>query len=203
MTQVFTQVSTKEEKYLTYKEKLERLKVANAQGFYFEGIFILYAMMEDRLSAFLYYAGLTKNSRNKFSTSKMIKPYLDEIRISLDKKEIEIRKISSKIMVICAILQWTDNFTPDAHSTDYRNVLIRQFGRTAGNKEIASVLERVQVWCGSRNELVHALLNKRLEDQEELLRELVDEGIVLSRKLDNFVRSFKVRNNIRKQFNVQ
>ena len=46
----FPSVSTNQEKYLSYKAQMARLKKARAEGFYLEAIFILYAMLEDRLS---------------------------------------------------------------------------------------------------------------------------------------------------------
>jgi hypothetical protein len=160
-------------------------------------------MLEDRLLAFLYYAGVTNCQRTKFTSSSLVKPYIRGILEIEDGKGMEINKISSKIKAVRKILQWSQGYMPDDSASDYPAVLHRQVHRTARREEMPATLDEVQEWCECRNELVHALLNKKLENQEEQLHRLVEEGFVLSRKLDNFVRSFKVRNHIRKQFNIQ
>lgn len=196
-------VSSNQEKYDTYHAQMDRLKLARDQGFFLEAIFILYAMLEDRLSSFLYHAGVTNNTLGKIATNKLVKPHLDVIFALPENKKYQLRHISVKIHLLKAVLDWSMSYTAAESSTTYPDVLYRQLSRTAGKNEMISVLEKMNDWCARRNELVHALLNKKLENQEDLLRSLVDEGYALCRKLDNFVRSFKVRNAIRKQFNIQ
>jgi hypothetical protein len=64
-------------------------------------------------------------------------------------------------------------------------------------------LTRIEEWCASRNELVHALMNKKVDNQDALLQAMVEDGEVCNRSLQNFVKSFKVRNSLRKKFNIQ
>lgn len=196
-------VSSNKEKYDAYHAQMDRLKLARDHGFFLEGIFILYAMLEDRLSSFLFHAGVTNNTLGKISTNELVKPHLELIFALPDNKNIQLRHISVKINLLKAMLDWSMRYTVDESSTTYPDVLYKQLNRTARKDEMIPILGAIPDWCARRNELVHALLNKKLDNQEELLRSLVDEGYVLYRKLDNFVRSFKVRNNIRKQFNIQ
>lgn len=95
------------EKYLTYKAMKENLKRAIASEFYYEAIFIEYAILEDRLESLLRHAGLNdtdKNGRNfsyskklekirsnerfqeKFTRQKMTPDFLDELKLWSEKR---------------------------------------------------------------------------------------------------------------------
>ena len=76
------------EKYEIYKQLSSDLTKAMKQGFYYEAIFIEYAILEDRLASVLRYAGvLTMEKAGKKNIAEKIK----DIR---NKKEF-----SSKIML--------------------------------------------------------------------------------------------------------
>lgn len=203
MKSKYAVVKNNQEKYQRYHKYMDRLKKARENGFYLEGVFILYAMMEDRLSAFLFHAGVTNSQRTQMTSTQPIKSLIREILEIEDGKGIQIQKIGNKIKSARMILQWSQGYKPDDSARDYLAELHRQVQRSARREELPAALDCLQEWCDSRNELVHALLNKNLENQEELFHRLVEEGCVLSRKLDNFVRSFKVRNSIRQKFNIQ
>ncbi len=67
-------VADNNEKGISYKENLKRYGKADKSGFYLECLWILYAMLEDRTSAFLYYLGFTSNqNREAVTGSKKIK----------------------------------------------------------------------------------------------------------------------------------
>lgn len=200
MTTILPSVTDNTEKYLSYKKQMTRLNRARAGGFYLEAIFILYAMMEDRLSAFLYYAGLTNKTREKVTSTKKVRPHLDQ---AFSTQGASLRMISKKIGLIKTMIAWSEGYTPVGKSRDYPDVLCRQVQRTAHRDEIIGTLESIETWCKKRNQLVHALLTKNIENQEEILKELVETGLLQSRKLDSFICSFKVGNNIRGQFNIQ
>jgi hypothetical protein len=206
MASKYTRVSNNIEKSDAYKVQMSRLKQAREQGFYFEAVFILYAMLEDRLSSFLFHAGLINQARNKITTNKIIKPCLEEILLDLPKNNRNMAKISNKMLITQAIFKWSKNpeiLSSNMAQKDYRSILYQQLNRCAGEGEMILTLDKILDWCQTRNELVHALLNKNIANQEESLRALTEEGYSLARQLDNFVRSFKVRNSIRKQFNIQ
>ena len=120
------------EKSLAYKEQLSRYKRAVSQEFYLEGIFILYAMLEDRLSAFLYYAGVTNNNRDKFTTNKKTKPQLDLILFPRERKQYKLRKINSKIELVQRLLDWSCVYMPLDPEADFANILNKQITGTAG-----------------------------------------------------------------------
>lgn len=199
----FERVTNNQEKFITYKAQMERFKLARDQGFLFEAIFILYAVMEDRLSSFLFHAGVSNCNRDKITTNKKVRPQLDEIFTHEDKNLFTVRKISNKIDLIQSLLTWAGTYGFDDSSTDFKDILAKQVNQTPKAAEMISILGEIQNWCRSRNELVHALLNRKVENQEARLQLLTDDGYTYCRKLNNFVRSFKKGNTIRKQFNIQ
>lgn len=203
MKPCFPVVSNNTEKFLAYRAQMARFKLAQKDGFYFEGIFILYAMMEDRLSAFLFHAGVVNNSRLKITTNRRVKPDLTTIINPEGKNQYNLRNISHKRKVIQLIMEWSKTYQLNETSSDYKDMLAKQINRTPDLEGMPPTLSGIQDWCNSRNELVHALLNKGLESQNEKLCALTEDGFTYCRKLDNIVRAFKRRNTIRKQLKIQ
>ena len=196
-------VTNNQEKANAYKTQMARFKLARDQGFYYEAIFILYAMMEDRLSSFLLHAGVSNNNCNELSRNIEVRQSLESIINVAADKQIKLLKISIKAEIIQKLLTWAASQALENSSDTYATALARQINQTAGKDEILIILDKIQGWCKARNELVHALMNKNLENQEQELHSLVDDGYAHCRKLDNFVRSFKIRNNIHERFNIQ
>ena len=60
------------EKYEIYKQLSSDLTKAMKQGFYYEAIFIEYAILEDRLASVLKYAGVENRSDQSWKISKKI-----------------------------------------------------------------------------------------------------------------------------------
>jgi len=199
----FPPISDNLEKSATYKSQLERFKLAREQGFYFEGIFILFAMMEDRLSSFLFYAGMSNCNRDKVTTNPKVRPQLNAIFLKGDWQKNALKGISYKIDLIQHLLAWSRSYIFADPSNDYQDMLAKQISQTYKADEMITTLGEIKNWCKSRNELVHALLNKNLVNQAGRLQLLVEVGYAYTRQLDKFVRSFKNHNTIRKQFNIQ
>jgi len=196
-------VTSNYEKSFTYKDQMERYKLASSQGFYYECIFILYAMLEDRLSSFLFHAGVVNKTRLKITSNKEVKPSLIEIINPGKSITITVKKIQSKIQIMQKILVWSKSYQADETSQKYQDLLAIRLNNSSGRDEIIHILSSIGNWCEARNELVHALMNKNTEELENAIKSVVEEGYTHTRKLDNFVQSFKVRNVIRKQFNIQ
>lgn len=203
MTPKIAPITTNIEKKTAYQIQMERFKHAKAGGFHLEAIFILYALIEDRLSAFLFHAGITNATREKITRNRKVRPHLDSELTVLSAKQPNIRNVSAKIKLIKELLAWSMNYTVNEPARNYKDALCKQINRTAGRDQMIETLIRIEGWCASRNELVHALLNKKVEDQEKILQDLVHEGEACNRSLQNFVKSFKVRNTLRRQFNIQ
>ena len=196
-------ITTNMEKKTAYQLQMERFKRAKAGGFYLEAIFILYALIEDRLSAFLFHAGITNATREKITRNGKIRPHLDSALTVLNTKQPNIRNVSAKIKLIKELMAWSTDYSVNEPTLNYLDALYKQINRTAGRDQMIETLTRIEGWCTYRNELVHALLNKKVEDQEKILQDLVYEGEACNRSLQNFVKSFKNRNTLRKSFNIQ
>lgn len=203
MTPKIAPITTNMDKKTAYQIQMKRFKHAKAGGFHLEAIFILYALIEDRLSAFLFHAGITNATRVKITRNGKVRPHLDSALTVLNTKQPSIRNVSAKIKLIKELLAWSMNYTVNEPAHNYPDALRKQINRTAGKDQMIDTLTRIEGWCASRNELVHALLNKKIENQEEMLQALVAEGEACNRQLQNFVKSFKVRNTLRKTFNIQ
>lgn len=203
MIQAFPHVTNNIEKYKTYKSQMERFNLAREQGFYFESIFILYAILEDRLSSFLYHAGVVNSKRDRLTKNKKVKPYLEEALASLGDKKYRISSIGNKILIIQHLISYSQTYTPNKSPISYQDHLCAQIHKSKNWENMNMLLEAMHDWCKSRNELVHALLSKNVENQGEKLIFLIDDGYDYCRQLDNFVRSLKRSNTIRKHFNIQ
>jgi hypothetical protein len=196
-------ITSNMEKKTAYQIQMERFKRAKAGGFHLEAIFIIYALIEDRLSAFLFHAGVTNSTREKIARNGKVRPYLDRTLTVLNTRQPSIRNVSAKIKLIKELMEWSTDYSVNEPTLNYLDALYKQINRTAGRDQMIETLTRIEGWCASRNELVHALLNKKVENQEEILQALVAEGEACNRSLQNFVKSFKVRNTLRKTFNIQ
>ncbi len=203
MTPKIAPITSNMEKKTAYEIQMERFKRAKAGGFHLEAIFILYALIEDRLSAFLYHAGITNATREKVTRNGKVHPHLKNTLTVLNANQPSIRSAGAKIKTIKELLVWSSEYSVNEPAFNYLDALCKQINRTKGKEGMFDTLTRIEEWCKYRNELVHALLNKKVENQEEVLQQLVAEGEACNRLLQNFVKSFKVRNILRKNFNIQ
>lgn len=203
MTPKIAPITSNMEKKTAYQIQMERFKRAKAGGFHLEAIFILYALIEDRLSAFLFHAGITNATRQRITKNGKVGPHLKGAITLLNNQQTNIRTMSAKVKLIKELLTWSGSYTINEPSLNYLDALCKQINKTAGKEGMIDTLTRIEEWCACRNELVHALLNKKVENQEEVLQNLVTEGEDCNRLLQNFVKSFKVRNTLRKTFNIQ
>ena len=203
MTPKIAPITSNMEKKTAYEIQMVRFKRAKAGGFHLEAIFILYALIEDRLSAFLFHAGITNATREKITRNGKVRPQLDSALAVLNTRQASIRNVSAKIKLVKELMEWSTDYLVNEPTLNYLDALYKQINRTAGRDQMIETLTRIEGWCTYRNELVHALLNKKVEDQEKILQDLVYEGEACNRSLQNFVKSFKNRNTLRKSFNIQ
>lgn len=67
------------EKKDTYNDLMDKYSKAYEQEFYYECLFILYGVIEDRLRAILYHSGIIKERTSKNLDNKDSKEYLSSI----------------------------------------------------------------------------------------------------------------------------
>ena len=174
-----------------------KYKKAIANEFYFEAMMIAYNLVEDRLLAFLHYAGIVNRDADKLKISKRINP---SIRSFLGKKEnerINIKNISVKLELIKALAEAVDC------TDEYISAVSAQMEKSVGRNQICEFTQRCTEWKDMRNKFVHGLANKNPDEVEEYAKTVAEEGYKLARELDNMVGRFSKNNTIRKRFHIQ
>ena len=87
-------------KYDSYKALMTRYKKANQQDFFFEMLWILYAMFEDRTSAFLYYIGFVSEDRRKAVGDKNIQKSIRGVLKLGEKANFDFGTLYGKTLTI-------------------------------------------------------------------------------------------------------
>ena len=173
-------VSNNKSKGRTYSTLLGKYKEAIENGYYGEAELVVYAFMEDRLRSFLYYSDLIDNiNSNKITENAEL----------INGGELDIKNISSKIQLIRKALKVcslkADEMSP------FEKSLKRRYNTAIKIGELKKALKQIEKWCKYRNEIVHALFNKDLEDLRKGYEQHVRDGMQLARYFDSQVQSLK------------
>lgn len=197
------QVTDNKEKGESYRENFKRYNKAKASSFYFECLWILYAMIEDRTSAFLYYIGFTSESkRSSVTGTKRIKKEIREIlKIEQPNAKYQFNTLHGKFTRIKEIIAWCKE--ENKTSSDYKKTLVKVLHPIANSTDFENVLNYLESeWREKRNQLTHALFNKNSDAALNELQLLVENGYVAIRQVDAIVRTIK-KVRIRKKFRIQ
>lgn len=211
---VISPVETMQEKYETYRAEMARLKVALQQGFYFEAMLIEYALLEDRLRSFVYHAGLLQNRKashllpGKNAVRKDFNRIAQRVKTWKleDGKEtgntsnferLSVNKISDKIFIVRTIVLWSSELESLPDESRYLQALRGQC-ESLDAAALLETLDAIDTWRVYRNEVIHSLMNKRMESVQQKLSEQVEQGVQLARQLDAQVTILKKNNRIRK-----
>lgn len=211
---VISPVETMQEKYETYRAEMARLKGALQQGFYFEAMLIEYALLEDRLRSFVYHAGLLQNRKashllpGKNAVRKDFNRIAQRVKTWKleDGKEtgntsnferLSVNKISDKIFIVRTIVLWSSELESLPDESRYLQALRGQCERLDA-AALLETLDGIDTWRVYRNEVIHSLMNKRMESVQQKLSEQVEQGVQLARQLDAQVTILKKNNRIRK-----
>lgn len=203
-----------QEKYETYRAEMARLKVALQQGFYFEAMLIEYALLEDRLRSFVYHAGLLQNRKashllpGKNAVRKDFNRIAQRVKTWKleDGKEagntsnferLSVNKISDKIFIVRTIVLWSSELESLPDESRYLQALRGQC-ESLDAAALLETLDAIDTWRMYRNEVIHSLMNKRMESVQQKLSEQVEQGVQLARQLDAQVTILKKNNRIRK-----
>lgn len=190
-------------KGLSFKENFKRYNKAKASEFYLECLWILYAMLEDRTSAFLYYLGFTKSNNRRFITeSKKIKPQVRQIlNMTGSNAKYKFDTISGKFTRILDIIEWSHR--ENDILTDYQLVIRDAIVKIQTTTELVDALIYLNgEWRDKRNQLTHSLFNKEPQIVISELKLLVENGYLAARVLDRAVTQLK-REKIREQFKLK
>lgn len=196
-------VADNKEKGISYAENFKRYNKAKASEFYLECLWILYAMIEDRTSAFLYYIGFTSEKKRSSATGNpIIKNEIREI-FGMEKPNAQYKfnTISGKLIRIKELMRWCKL----EHETvsDYQKALIKVLLPIANSSEFEDALDYLESeWRDKRNQLTHSLFNKNPNAVLAELLPLVDHGYSAARQLDLKIQEIK-KANMRAKFKIQ
>ena len=192
------------DKYDAYKILMARYKKAKQQDFFFEMLWILYAMFEDRTSAFLYYIGFVTEDRRKVVGAKDIQKSIRGVLQLGEKANFDFGTLYGKTVTIRKATEWMKN-TPA--SDEYQKELKILLNRKAINSpEFLQCLDDIDFWRDKRNGLTHALFSVHSYETAKELKPLAEQGYQLARTLDNAVSALRMRdrqNSIRDKFELK
>lgn len=211
---------TGKEKQLTYTTEYRQFNKAMKEGFFLEAVAIGYAIIEDRLTAFLHHAGIVTRTNEELKINRKIYPYIRKLLDKEDDYSVKIKDISVKIALITALINMTesDANTIDVYVADYvqglkRKRSIAQTGymhdlytkiKKVNTELVLSAFAKIEPWRIQRNHLIHALLNKTVESAKDVKKACAEESYAITREIDNnLVKPFKQNNRLREKYNIQ
>lgn len=184
-------------KHDTYTSLLSRHKKAIQYQFFFEALLIDYAMLEDRLNAFLWAAGVINDfnqpkfgvKKNKAQLRRIYHTYLGE------EKQPNFRNISCKIEMTLALI----HFGKTSYDEDDR--YLSELHKALQDLDLTKLEEALLVldeWREYRNAVIHGAMSKNIYSLYENLEEYAVNGLSYARTIDNESKKLKRRQNVRK-----
>ena len=197
-------VETNREKYLSFVSNFDRFNAARNRGFYFECLWILYAILEDRTSALLYHIGFTsKQNRNHVTESKNTKKRIRVILQLDNKQQFGFNTISKKLKHIERLLEWAGNTSEDLLQNDYDKCVHKAMNKLwSKNKLLPQIVYLNEEWRLKRNQLMHELISKNPTDVSVELEPLIEKGYLAMREIDKAVSSTR-KLNVRQNFRIK
>ena len=187
------------DKYQAYKTQIAKYNRAIEEGFYYEATLISYAIMEDRMLAFLDKIGFvnitTTPKKVELSTTEAVRPFL---RSLVGEKNIDVRNISAKRRLIASIItmryEEAEQYEKDyaakqktSNMSGYLQELYMDIDESGiDREETLEILTKIADWCDRRNSLIHSMLNIKTGDTfDDEVETLAKESVILWRFLDN------------------
>lgn len=213
-------VKTGKEKQLTYTTEYRQFNKAMKNEFYLEAVAISYAIIEDRLVAFLHHAGIVTRTNEDLRINRSIYPYIRKLLNKDNTYSIKIKDISVKIGLIKALIDMTED---DAKQIDksigeyvkglkHKRSIVQEGFMIDLFNEIKKIdkhlvlnsFSQIEPWRKARNQLIHALLNKTVNSTQDVKKDCAEKGYTITREIDNYlVKPFKQGNKLRKNYNIQ
>ena len=194
---IISTAKTNTDKYNTYTFMITRHKEAVKHGFCFEALLIDYAILEDRLVAFLWAAGVMNdmdnfsfgNKNNKAQLRRLYNSYMKEDKIP------RLQNIGTKINVILSLI----DFSQQEYDGADRYLLALHKGMYDLNlQKISENLALLKDWLKYRNEVIHGAMTKDIYALYENIEEKAVQGLAYARVIDNEAKKLMRRDYIRK-----
>lgn len=196
------QVDNNYDKYLSIKDINERFNKAYKYKFYYECLWLNYALIEDRTKALFYHIGFLNKNRDGVHSNPKIKGTIRKL-LKFDKEQnrYNFDKLFYKIDYINKLIDWvkSDEVVNDEYEKELKKVLKKYMN----NEEFINTINYLNTeWRNIRNELAHGLCNKKIEAVSIELKDLVENGYNSFKIISKAINGIK-RNNIRKKFKIQ
>lgn len=195
-------VKDNKDKERTYRDLMGKHSKAMRYEFYIEAMMIDYAMLEDRLRSFLYHIGIYNDrnaykvtGRNNITTS--LKSIMAKYITEGENTSLNVGNISGKMKIIRCTLQWYEDIEGEPEDK-YLKALKKKYDGidVAG---LLDTLEKVSEWKDYRNEVMHAALNKNIDNLYQDIAIRAENGKIFGRFIDSQVNELKkTKDNIRK-----
>lgn len=163
-----------------YSQLIEKYSEAIKAGFYGEAELIVYAFLEDRLRSFIYYSNGLDHWNSKSINEDMQKVYGGEL---------QIYDMGCKLTVIEEALKIAGS--KGKMENEYFAFLKTVYNSVLDISEFKNAISDIRKWCGYRNEIIHAMFNKDLDDLRKGFKEHVEDGFRLARFIDAQVAKLK------------
>ena len=190
------------DKSRTYSEMMQKYKKAIHDEFYFEAMLIEYAMLEDRTLSFLYHCGI-QTMHSCFTISNISKKKLLHVSPPADGEKVKrysLNGLKNKLDIIALLLEWEEK-PSDEIDDRYLKTLKNQL-ESLDIELIQKTISDIYQWKDYRNEIIHGLLNKNIDNLQLNLSDMVEEGMRLARIIDDQVKILKKGNRIRRAANL-
>jgi len=152
-------------------------------------------MIEDRLLAFLHYAGVIDrrihNNRpaQRIYVSAQCQNQINTLLKRKTNDTISLDTVNIKIRIIKALLK-----LPEENNDQYLDLVRTQIDKTIDREELNKLLQRLNIWLNPRNQIIHALMGKRTKAVLEHQAGIAKDGYQIGRDLDSFVARLKKGN---------
>jgi len=186
---------TNKDKYNTYTFLSERRKIAIREGFYLEAINIEYAMIEERLLRFLYHCGFVENEfTRQISQDAPCTGFLHKIGCSIPQKGLELN-VGNKIDIVKRTIKWSKKDPDESDPDDEYTSLLREFCCKCDEGVLGGDLT---IWLKYRNEFVHGLVNKDINEVVKVWEQKALEGRKYVGEVDKIARAVNKYGKLRK-----
>ena len=171
-------VKNNKQKQQNYQKLISYYNAAIQKGFYAEAELIVYAFLEDRLRSLIYYLGAIKVWNRQWLTDEAA---------AVAGQVTSLNDMSTKIDVMRKVLK-------AAGKHPFRSGFLTAIGQKFTEEQmdaLLDVLKGIDKWRDYRNEVVHSLFNKDLDELEANFRKHVEDGFAFGRDLDNTIKRIR------------
>ena len=170
------------EKQKTYRELNRRRNQSESGAKYVEMIAYDYAMIEDRLLSLLKHLNIVEIDNNRIIINKLIKNDFYKMYYN-DKKEKhedpQLYNIKTKISIIKKIIKYEGSNILLSEKSQILNAIDK-------SNNVKSSMIQLEKWLDKRNEIIHGMYNKKIEDFDGKIPIIAQEGKEISYQISKF-----------------